>query len=432
MVYPPILTTPGGMSLDLARSPRTIREANVWESNFRLLVQFRDREGHLGVSARHVEDGQNLGSWIRTQRSKQRKGKLCPEKERRLNEIGGLICDGLDAKSVITTPGGTILNLSPPYPPPRTSAVREARRWDFNLLLLQQFRDREGHLRVPAQNVEDGQNLGRWTGTQRALGSERDRRLNEIGFIRDAREAKSVITTPGGMSLNLLPPRSSMSTHAREAKSVITTPGGMSLNLPPRSGMSTPPNPYCYNSSRPPRPSSQANRGDSNVLLLSSLTERVSPPTSILTTPGGMILNLSRSPPRTVREASVWESNFLLLLQFRDREGHLRVPALHVEDCQQLGAWTGKQRAKQRKGKLCPERERRLNDIGFIWNVNEAQFDTMIRALTQFQQREGHRNVLEKHIECLDGGVKFKLGAWVKNQRCRQVAGVAWERRSGS
>jgi hypothetical protein len=404
MVYPPILTTPGGMILDLARSPRTIREANVWESNFRLLVQFRDREGHLGVSARHVEDGQNLGSWIRTQRAKQRKGKLCPEKERRLNEIGGLICDGLDAKSVITTPGGTILNLSPPYPPPRTSAVREARRWDFNLLLLQQFRDREGHLRVPAQNVEDGQNLGRWTGTQRALGSERDRRLNEIGFIRDAREAKSVITTPGGMS----------------------------LNLPPRSGMSTPPNPYCYNSSRPPRPSSQANRGDSNVLLLSSLTERVSPPTSILTTPGGMILNLSRSPPRTVREASVWESNFLLLLQFRDREGHLRVPALHVEDCQQLGAWTGKQRAKQRKGKLCPERERRLNDIGFIWNVNEAQFDTMIRALTQFQQREGHRNVLEKHIECLDGGVKFKLGAWVKNQRCRQVAGVAWERRSGS
>jgi hypothetical protein len=110
-----------------------------------------------------------------------------------------------------------------------------------------------------------------------------------------------------------------------------------------------------------------------------------------------------------------------LLLQFRDREGHLRVPARHVEDNHKLGNWIDKQRTQKRKRKLCPEKERRLNDIGFIWDVYEAQFDTMIRALTQFKQREGHCNVSEKLIECLDGGVKLKLGAWMKNQRAQRA-----------
>jgi hypothetical protein len=74
-----ILTTPGVMSLDLSPPPPA-KEARRWDFNFQMLLQFRDREGHLRVPARHVEDGHKLGSWICTQRTRKRLGTLCPER----------------------------------------------------------------------------------------------------------------------------------------------------------------------------------------------------------------------------------------------------------------------------------------------------------------------------------------------------------------
>jgi hypothetical protein len=152
----------------------------------------------------------------------------------------------------------------------------------------------------------------------------------------------------------------------------------------------------------------------------SSLMKRVPSPTSIITTPGGMSLNLSRPCPS---QSSLWDSNFLLLLQFRDREGHLRVPQRHFEDGQKLGTWISRNRRQKRRGALCPEEERRLNEIGFIWNVNDAKFDTMFTALAQFKQREGHCNVSDACIEHLDGGGEFKIGAWLHQQQYQHRIG---------
>jgi hypothetical protein len=247
----PILTTPGGMILDL--SPLCPSQASVWDFNFQLLLQFKQREGHLRVPARHVEDGYKLGRWISLQRTLKRLETLCPERLRRLNEIG-LTWNARDGK------------------------------WETMFKALTQFKQREGNLRVPINHSEDGQRLGGWICMQRyqkrlgTLVSDRDRRLNEIGFIWDAHEAKSVTTTPGGVPLNLSSP--------------------------------------C--------PSSHAGR---------------------------------------------WDFNFLLLQQFRDREGHMRVPHYHVEDGKRLGAWISSQRCQKRLGTLISERERRLNEIGFIWTV---------------------------------------------------------------
>jgi hypothetical protein len=155
----------------------------------------------------------------------------------------------------------------------------------------------------------------------------------------------------------------------------------------------------------------------------SSLMKRV--PQRITTTPGGMSLNLRPPcppPPPSPPQAVLWESYFLLLLKFRDREGHLRVPKLHVEAGQNLGRWICKHRLQKKQGGICPEKEGRLNAIGFVWNVHDAQFNIMVTALEQFEQREGHCNVLHRHIEHLDG-VKLKLGVWLKSRRCRQGRG---------
>jgi hypothetical protein len=161
-----ILTTPGVMSLDLSPPPPA-KEARRWDFNFLLLVQFRDREGHLRVPARHVEDGHKLGSWICTQRTRKRLGTLCPERLRRLREVG-LTWNARDGK------------------------------WETMFKALTKFKQREGNLRVPQHHSEDGQRLGGWICMQRyqkrlgTLVSDRDCRLNEIGFIWDAHEAKSV------------------------------------------------------------------------------------------------------------------------------------------------------------------------------------------------------------------------------------------------
>jgi hypothetical protein len=305
-------------------------------------------------------------------------------------------------------------------PVPPTIAITgrpPSKIWESNFLLLVQFRDREGHLRVPSRHVEDGKRLGNWIRMNRAqqkdgtLDSERLRRLNEIGFIWEAQAVSLPTIWTAQRAKSVSPPR------------IITTPGGMSLNLPPRSSMSTAPNPYYYNLSRHPCPS-QANHWDLNSLLLSSLTERVLPPTSILTAPGGMrSLNLLRLP--CPPPADLWDFNFLLLLQFRDREGHLRVPKRHVEAGQNLGDWICKQRTKKRKEKLDPEKERRLNEIfGFIWDAHGGRSVAMITALTQFKQREGHCNVSANHTEALNDGVNLKLGIWVRNQRQQKMLGT--------
>jgi hypothetical protein len=162
----------------------------------------------------------------------------------------------------------------------------------------------------------------------------------------------------------------------------------------------------------------------SQELLLSSLTEQESP-TSIIKTPGGMSLNASRPPTaRAAREARLRESYFQSLLQFRDREGHLRVPARHVEDGTRLGAWTSRTRTQKSRGTLNPELERRLNEIGFSWREKIGTWDFMCSALKQFKQREGHCATSQRHIEHLDGGVEIKLGDWVAAQRRRQRRGT--------
>ena len=66
-----------------------------------------------------------------------------------------------------------------------------------------------------------------------------------------------------------------------------------------------------------------------------------------------------------------WERNFALLEQYKRREGHCNVPALHEESGIKLGRWLHKLR-QVRKGNaegynLSSERIKQLNEIGIRW-----------------------------------------------------------------
>ena len=59
-----------------------------WESMLNLLLQYKEREGNWNVSLKHKEDEKNLGTWVYTQRTAKKKGKLPKDRKNKLDEIG--------------------------------------------------------------------------------------------------------------------------------------------------------------------------------------------------------------------------------------------------------------------------------------------------------------------------------------------------------
>jgi hypothetical protein len=61
---------------------------------------------------------------------------------------------------------------------------------------------------------------------------------------------------------------------------------------------------------------------------------------------------------------------------------------------------------------MTPDRFKRLNDIGFVWDPVADEWDAGFAKLEQFKTREGYCRVPTGHIE--DG---YKLGFWVALER---------------
>ena len=69
-----------------------------------------------------------------------------------------------------------------------------------------------------------------------------------------------------------------------------------------------------------------------------------------------------------------WEENFAKLGKFKARHGHTRVPAKWEKD-PSLGSWVSNQRLARQAGSLSPERQRRLEELGFRW---DSEFSPII------------------------------------------------------
>ncbi len=130
----------------------------VWEENFLLLNSFKKVNGHCNVPAIYFEN-QTLATWVSVQRRAFKKGLLSLMQLEKLNSIG-FVWDIL-------------------------SAV-----WEENFLLLNSFKEANGHCNVPARYLEN-QILATWICTQRydykkhRMSQDRINKLNSIGFIWD-------------------------------------------------------------------------------------------------------------------------------------------------------------------------------------------------------------------------------------------------------
>ena len=107
---------------------------------------------------------------------------------------------------------------------------------------------------------------------------------------------------------------------------------------------------------------------------------------------------------------------FKELDQYKREHGDTLVPQ-NYPDNSQLGTWVNTQRVQYKLkegGQACrmtDERVRKLNSIGFIWDVEDAAWEEMFLELNQYKHVHGHTRVPEGYPD------NPQLGRWVIEQR---------------
>jgi hypothetical protein len=118
--------------------------------------------------------------------------------------------------------------------------------------------------------------------------------------------------------------------------------------------------------------------------------------------------------PRFCRWAKeMWESKFKKLKRYYDRYGHTCVPN-HYDTS--LHKWVCRQRELKGEGRLARSREKRLDELGFVYSMkklpdNERQWYLMLQKLQAFKEQHGHCRVP------INDDSDVHLGLWVAEQR---------------
>lgn len=135
------------------------------------------------------------------------------------------------------------------------------------------------------------------------------------------------------------------------------------------------------------------------------------------------------SPPLSSRQ-HYWDINFNSLKDYKSTHGDTFVPATYPQN-PQLGNWVDNQRQLYRMRQEAEERgeskstefitdERidKLNSIGFVWNVNDHQWNLRFEELKQYISENGNSCVPGIYIP------NESLGLWVAKQRRRYKVGL--------
>jgi superfamily II DNA or RNA helicase len=108
-----------------------------------------------------------------------------------------------------------------------------------------------------------------------------------------------------------------------------------------------------------------------------------------------------------------WDLMYMLLKEyFKENDNHL-VDARLIYKEKGLGHWVATQRDNYKKEILKQSKIDKLNEIDFVWNVIEDQWDLMYNSLVNFVNKNDHSNIPKDYI--IDGGGNLKI--WVNNQK---------------
>ena len=125
----------------------------------------------------------------------------------------------------------------------------------------------------------------------------------------------------------------------------------------------------------------------------------------------------------------LWEEGITRLRQYRAEHGHVLVlRGYETSDGFKLGHWVNGKRVAKSKGKLDEQQIASLDDLGFVWEVNDHLWEQGITRLRQYRAEHGHVLVLRSY-ETPEG---FKLGDWVNGKRVAKSKGKLDEQQIAS
>jgi hypothetical protein len=396
-----------GPTIDLSRLTSNIfaeivdRTGVSWDDMFGRLLLFRDKHQHCRVPHHYAD--KSLAKWVSHQRSFARNGTLSSSRKQRLDNIGFEWA---------------------PY----------EMDWEEGFRHLKSYQERCGHCRVPLDHKEDGFQLGAWTHSQRqtkkSMSNSRRQRLDQLGFVWGLYE------TDWEMGFNCLKAYKERNGHCRVP--VSHKEKGFNLGL------------WVSNQRRLKSQIAVERRQRLDALgfiwdvneadwetgyrLLNRYKERMGhclvPQKS--TENGfrlGLWVNVQRREHDSTTEQRrqkldelgfVWdvlsercEEGFRHLKKYKEHLGHCRVPVGYILDGFPLGTWARTQRRDE--DALFGERRERLDELGFVWDPMESDWEEGLRYLKSYKHREGHCRVPTKHDE--NG---FRLGQWVGNRRANR------------
>ena len=292
----------------------------VWQENYQQLKQYALDNGNTKIPIGHL----NLGTWVNRQRRQQKKNELSEERIQLLNDIG-FIWDAIEQE------------------------------WQENYQQLKQYALDNGNTKVPGRHL----NLGKWVNRQRQkqkkneLSEERIQLLNDIGFIWDPFEEE-------------------WQENYQQLKQYALDNGNTKV---PRGHLN-----LGTWVSKQRQQKKKDELSEERIQLLNDI---------------GFIWDPFEQE---------WQENYQQLKQYALDNGNTKVPRGHLN----LGKWVSSQRQQKKKDALSEERIQLLNDIGFIWDPFEQEWQEKYQQLKQYSEENGDSNVPQKHPQ---------LGNWVSAQR---------------
>jgi hypothetical protein len=105
-----------------------------------------------------------------------------------------------------------------------------------------------------------------------------------------------------------------------------------------------------------------------------------------------------------------WEEMYIELKKYKNNYGDALVPQRYKDNLK-LGRWVVKQRTQYKRNELSDERIHHLNEIGFVWDANEAAWEKMYVELKKYKRQNSDTLVPKQYDK------NPQLGFWVDTQR---------------
>ena len=249
--------------------------------------------------------------------------------------------------------------------------------WDERYGELKRYKERFGDCNVPAHSEGEFRQLGSWVNKNRTeqingkLSADRKARLDELGFVWDVHE-------------------SAWETMFAELKRYKEQFGDCNVS---KWGEHAALGMWVTNQRARPNKVSAARKA-----LLDQL---------------GFIWD--------ARELA-WEEMVAALKEYRAETGHCNVPYGWKEN-PRLAFWVATQRSENGEGNLTLDRKALLDELGFVWDARELNWETMYAELKGFSEAHGHCKVPGRYEE------NPQLANWVRHQRVFKKSGALTQAR---